>query len=307
MIVYGPVPSRRLGLSLGIDPVYYTCTFDCIYCQLGRTRYLVSSPKDIPKDVLEKFPTDEEIYNEVKKVIDKDIDYITFAGSGEPTLSPYLKEAIERLKEFNIPICVITNSSLMKYKKVRDALKEANLVSATLTSINQEMFKKIHRTEIKFKDVINGLIKFRKSAEDTVLNIELMVIEGINDDDKTIYKLKEIFEKINPNNIEINTPIRPPCEKYVKKVEYSRLVEIKNIIGDKAYIIGTCNKTYKKLENNLERISSMLKIRPCTVEDLANALGIHVSEVGKYLYILKDHGKLECKEVNGKKYYFLNP
>ncbi|AEF96016.1 radical SAM protein [Methanotorris igneus] len=309
MIVYGPVPSRRLGLSLGIDPIYYTCTFDCIYCQLGRTRYLVSSPKEIPKEILEKFPTDEDIYNEVKKIVDncRGIDYITFAGSGEPTLSPYLKDAIERLKEFNIPICVITNSSLLKYKKVRNALKETDLVSATLTSTNQETFEKIHRTKIKLKDVVDGLIKFRRVAKETILNIELMVLEGINDDNEVIYKLKEIIDKINPNNIEINTPIRPPCEKYAKKVSYGRLKEIKEILGEKAYIIETCKKKYKESLNSnfLERISSILKIRPCTVEDLANVLGLHVSEVGKYLYALKNSENLECTEIDGKKYYFI--
>ncbi|WP_456374482.1 radical SAM protein [Methanocaldococcus sp.] len=310
MFVYGPVPSRRLGLSLGIDPVYYTCTFNCIYCQLGRTRYLLNSPKEISKEVLEKFPTDEDIYREVKKIVSENpnIDYITFAGSGEPTLSPYLKESIERLREFNIPICVITNSSLMNYKSVRDALKNADLVSATLTSTNQEMFEKIHRTKIKLKDVIRGLIKFRREADETILNIELMVLEGINDDDETIYKLKEIFNKINPENIEINTPIRPPCEKYAKKVKYERLKEIKEILGEKAFII--CKKSPKKYKeslnsNILERISSILKIRPCTVEDLSNALGLHISEVGKYLYALKNSENLEYIEIYGKKYYFI--
>jgi len=182
-----------------------------------------------------------------------------------------------------------------------------NLVSATLTSTNQEMFEKIHRTKIKLKDVVEGLIKFRREAEETILNIELMVLEGINDDNETIYKLKEIIDKINPNNIEINTPIRPPCEKYAKKVSYERLKEIKEILGEKACIIGTSKKKYKESLNSniLERISSILKIRPCTVENLSNALGLHVSEVGKYLYALKNSENLEYTEIDGKKYYFI--
>ena len=177
--VYGPVPSRRLGRSLGIDPIpSKTCNYQCIYCQLGRTTNFTNNRKDFyPKD---------EIIAEMEQAIrinEENIDYITFVGSGEPTLYKSLEDLILRAKEFSKkPICVITNGALLYNMDVRNALLHADVVLPSLDAADEKSFIKINRPHpsIKFDMVIQGFIEFRRIFTGRFW-IEIMIMKGIND------------------------------------------------------------------------------------------------------------------------------
>ncbi len=212
--IYGPVPSRRLGKSLGIDPIpSKTCNYQCIYCQLGKTTNFTNERKNyLPKN---------EIIAEMKEIIKQNaepIDYITFVGSGEPTLYLDLKQLILKAKEFSIkPVCVITNGSLLYDKEVRNALMLADVVLPSLDAGDENSFIRINRPHpsIKFDAVIQGFIDFKKDFKGKFW-IEIMLMKGINDSNEELLKLKEKIDLINPDKIDINVPIRPPAEKWVQ-------------------------------------------------------------------------------------------
>jgi wyosine [tRNA(Phe)-imidazoG37] synthetase (radical SAM superfamily) len=212
--VYGPVPSRRLGRSLGIDPIpSKTCNFQCVYCQLGKTTNFTNVRKNyLPKN---------EIIAEMKEAIkqnEEKFDYITFVGSGEPTLYKDLKELILKAKEFsNRPICVITNGGLMYDEQVRATLMLADVVLPSLDAGNEKTFIKINRPHpsIKYNAVIQGFIDFNKSFTGKFW-IEVMIMKGINDSKEELLLIKEQIDLIIPERIDINVPIRPPTENWVK-------------------------------------------------------------------------------------------
>ncbi|MFX1266413.1 MAG: radical SAM protein [Promethearchaeota archaeon] len=212
--IYGPVPSRRLGRSLGIDPIpSKTCNYQCIYCQLGKTTNFTNDRKNyLPKN---------EIIAEMKEAIKKNeanIDYITFVGSGEPTLYKDLRELILKAKRFsNKPICVITNGGLLYDKEVKNALLLADVILPSLDAGDEKSFIKINRPHpsIKFKSLIQGFTDFKKSFTGKFW-IEIMLMNGINDSKDSLLKIKEKIDLIKPDRIDINVPIRPPTEDWVK-------------------------------------------------------------------------------------------
>ncbi len=228
--IYGPVPSRRLGNSLGIDPLpSKTCNYQCIYCQLGKTTNFTNIRKNF-------FPK-EEIILEMEKAIelhDNSIDYITFVGSGEPTLYKDLKDLLIKAKEFSKkPIAVITNGSLLNNKEVQDALMHSDLVLPSLDAGNEQIFIRINRPHpsINFEDMIDGFINFRNIFYGKFW-IEVMLIRGVNDSKKELLKIKEKIDLINPNRIDINVPIRPPVEKWVKIPDKETLSFLNKIFVD---------------------------------------------------------------------------
>ena len=212
--IFGPVPSRRLGRSLGVDPIpLKTCNYQCIYCQLGKTKYFTNERKSfLPKN---------EIIAEMEEAIklnEKNIDYITFVGSGEPTLCKDLKGLIFKAKEISKkPTCVITNGGLLYDKKVQDALMLADVVLPSLDAGDKKSFIKINRPHpsIKFDSMIQGFIDFKRTYKGKFW-IEIMLMKGINDSKEDLLKIKEILDLIQPDRIDINVPIRPPTENWVK-------------------------------------------------------------------------------------------
>ncbi len=221
--VYGPVPSRRLGKSLGIDPIpSKTCNYQCVYCQLGKTTDFTNIRKNY-------FPK-KEIIIEMKKAIklnENKFDYITFVGSGEPTLYKDLKDLILRAKDLSKkPVCVITNGSLLYQKEVQNALMCSDVVLPSLDAGDEKLFIKINRPHpsINFEKLIQGFIDFKKRFEGRFW-IEVMLLKGINDTKEELLKIKEKLDLIKPDRIDINVPIRPPVEKWVK-------IPDKNIVSD---------------------------------------------------------------------------
>ena len=236
--IYGPIKSRRLGLSLGITLTpYKICSFNCIYCQLGKTINTTSERR-------EYIPI-QEIINELKLWLQnnsleaKNLNYITLSGSGEPTLNIKIAQLITEIKKITpVPVAVITNASLLNVTAVRQALSYADLIIPSLDAVTPEIFTKIDRPkeEIEIEDIINGLIGLKKEFKGKIW-LEVMLVKGINDDLAHIRKLKDIIDKINPDKIQLNSPVRTTAEENVLAVDKKRLEKFKEILGEKCEII----------------------------------------------------------------------
>jgi len=228
--VYGPVPSRRLGRSLGIDPIpSKTCNYQCIYCQLGKTTNFTNERRD--------FYLEEEIYKEMEESIDQNkekFDYITFVGSGEPTLCKSLGKLILKAKELSKkPICVITNGSLLYNDDVKDELMFSDVVLPTLDAGDEKGFIKINRPHpsIKYENMIQGYIDFRTEFSGKFW-IEVMLMKGINDSKEELLKIKHQLDLIKPDRIDINVPIRPPTESWVQIPDESVIPILNDVFGE---------------------------------------------------------------------------
>jgi len=236
--VYGPIKSRRLGLSLGLSLTpYKVCNYDCVYCQLGKTSELTQERKEYIKG--------EDLLNELRTWIQnnaqeaKNLNYITISGSGEPLLNTKVGELITKIKGVtSIPVAVITNASLLNIAQVRQALLEVDLIVPSLDAVSIEIFKQMNRPhpDIKLEHIIEGLADLRKEFPGKIW-LEVMIVRGINDGLGQIRKLKEIIVRINPDKIQINSPVRTTVEENIFPADKRKLNKIKEILGDKCEII----------------------------------------------------------------------
>jgi len=236
--IYGPVNSRRLGFSLGITLIpHKTCSFDCVYCQLGKTKDRTYERREYLKV--------EEIINELRSWFEnnagevKNLNYITLSGSGEPTLNIKIAELIAEIKKItSLPIAIITNASLLNVSLVRQGLLAADLILPSLDAVGPKVFEKIDQPhpDIKIDQIIEGLINLKKEFPGKIW-LEVMLVRGINDDLRQIKKLKEVIDKINPHKIQLNSPVRTTAEPNVFPVDRKKLEKIKEILGDKCEII----------------------------------------------------------------------
>jgi len=312
-IIYGPVPSRRLGMSLGIDPIpRLICTFDCVYCQLGKKRFKVRGPEEVK----EPFPSPDEIANEVKIALQKyeHIDYITFSGSGEPTLNPKLGEAVEKIRDFTqTPIALITNSSLLTRPDVFDAAASCDLVLPTLDAGDRDTFVRMNRPALGFEiDEIADAIG--KLARVVPIWLEVMLLEsekyGSNVTEDAIAGIIEKIRTIRPHEVNLNTCVRPP-EEPVNPIPEEELDEIRIrmeaiLPGIPIVVVPKRTKSQSKLLREEEisaEILRILAVRPCTTTDLTDSLGINPAEVGKYLARLAEADKIGRRVHKGRLYY----
>jgi wyosine [tRNA(Phe)-imidazoG37] synthetase (radical SAM superfamily) len=236
--IYGPVNSRRLGFSLGLSLTpHKVCNFDCVYCQLGRTNNKVFQRKAYVKS--------EDILGELKLWLQnnlqaaKTLNYITIAGSGEPTLNIEIGLIIAGIKKLtNIPVAIITNASLFNDKNVRQELLNADLIVPSLDAAIPKIFMQVNRPAqgIKIEDIIAGLIAFRKEFPGKIW-LEVMLVRGINDNLEEIKKLKEIVDKIRPDKIQLNSPVRATAEPNMLPVDNKKLNEIKEILNSNCEVI----------------------------------------------------------------------
>jgi wyosine [tRNA(Phe)-imidazoG37] synthetase (radical SAM superfamily) len=297
--VFGPVPSRRLGRSLGIDLVpSKTCTYDCLYCQVGRTTQKTIERKNwVPVD---------EIIAELKSKLSSKPDFITLSGSGEPTLNSGCGLLIEKIKQIaDVPVAVITNGSLLFMPDVRNDIKRADVVMPTLVAGDEETFKKINRPtpEITFDKMLGGLIDFRKEYTGKYW-LEVFIIAGLNDSDQQIDKIAKCIEKIRPDKVQINTVTRPPAEN-VNAINRQRLEQIAKRIYKNAEVIADFKSDDKGGDFNIKSndIIEMLKRRPCSADDIAAGLKISILEILKHIEALIKSGKIKAVKQNGKIYY----
>jgi wyosine [tRNA(Phe)-imidazoG37] synthetase (radical SAM superfamily) len=236
--IYGPLNSRRLGFSLGITLMpAKICNLNCVYCQLGNTVQQSNERKEyIPVD---------DISGELKWWLEnnpqdaKKIGYITISGSGEPTLNSKIGQLIEKIKNItNLPVAVMTNSSLLGDSLVRRDILLADLIIPSLDAVTPEVFAKIDRPhlDVKLDKIINGLISLRKESRGKIW-LEVMLVKGINDDLRQIKKLKAVIEEINPDKIQLNSPVRSTAEPDILPVDKNKLEKIKEILGETCEII----------------------------------------------------------------------
>jgi wyosine [tRNA(Phe)-imidazoG37] synthetase (radical SAM superfamily) len=301
--IFGPVPSRRLGRSLGVDLVpYKTCTFDCIYCDLGRTTHQTLSRQS--------YVSPQEIQGELDltlSTLEKKPDYITLSGSGEPTLNTHIGEIIRKIKEItSTPVAVITNGSLLSMDEVREDLLEADVVLPSLDAITPALFEYINRphTSLRIEEIISGLIQFRKQYGGQIW-LEIVFCRGVNDGNEEVEKFKGIIEKIQPDRVQLNTPVRPPAEEFAYPLTTTQLEEIRKKLGDKAEIISEFAAPLGEEFNSVKdtEILNLIKRRPCTTEDISKALGLRIDEVVKHLDHLTKTGTIRYRMYEHRCYY----
>lgn len=297
--IFGPVPSRRLGRSLGIDLVPpKSCTYDCLYCQIGLTTQKTIERKSwIPVD---------EIIAELKDKLSAKPDYITLSGSGEPTLYSDCGRLIREIKKItNVPIAVITNGSLLFMPDVRDDIKNADIVMPSLDAGDEETFKKINRPVpgITFDKMLQGLVDFRNEFAGKYW-LEVFLIAGLNDSDEQIGKLAACIEKIRPDKVQLNTVTRPPAED-VQSVGIQRLQRIAQRIYKNTEVIADFKSDDKTgdLKVKSDDIVEMLRRRPCSAEDIAGGLKMSKIKVLKHIEKLINSGRIELVRQNGRIYY----
>ena len=223
--VYGPVPSRRLGFSLGVDVVpYKTCTLDCIYCQIGRTT----------QKTLDRRPYAQkaDILKEVKEVLNRrqQIDYITFSGSGEPTLNSDIGALIKEVKACtSLPVAVLTNGTLLFMEDVQKDLLNADIVLPSLDAASLQVFRRVNRPHhsLKIETILDGLKRFRKLYRGRIW-LEIMLIKGFNDNAEELLSIRNAVSEIQPDRVYLNTVVRPPSEIYAKPLRSDEMMIVKN-------------------------------------------------------------------------------
>ena len=236
--IYGPVQSRRLRNSLGISTVpHKVCSFDCVYCQLKRTTEKTTKRKDYVKknEILEELSVFFQ-----NKPPDLKIDYITFSGSGEPTLNKSIGTLIRAVKAMTpIPVALITNSSTLVDPNVRREILGIALIVPSLNAVTQDVFEKIDRPAkgVRVEDIIDGLLKFKQEFKGKMW-LEIMLVRGLNDSPGYLKRIKKITDLIKPDRIQVNSPVRPPVEHWVKSASGASLKKAKEIFGDNCDILG---------------------------------------------------------------------
>jgi wyosine [tRNA(Phe)-imidazoG37] synthetase (radical SAM superfamily) len=308
MRIYGPVPSRRFGLSLGIDLVpHKTCSFDCVYCQLGATDHLVTKRTD--------FYTLNDILDDVKDALDREPqpDVITFAGSGEPTLFKSLGPLIDRLHALsNIPVLLITNSSLLWKEAVAEAVVKADILAPSLDAGDEATFLRINQPhgEITYDKLMHGL-KTVTHIHPGEVHLEVMLVRGINDDEKSLQAIAKRLDEIRFDRIDINTPVRPPVpERDALPCDDQVLGRAMELFGPKAHAIGTFDKHVSKKTSPIRSFSDrdkdireMLLRRPCTVSDIVSSLGLGRQAVVESLERLTQAGLVNSRSGQGDTYF----
>ena len=234
MYTYGPVPSRRLGRSLGVSPIPpKTCSYSCVYCQLGRT-----NRKQITR---ESFYQKEDILAQIAQLMEvSSPDYITFVGDGEPTLCKDLGWLIGQCKEkWTIPVAVITNGSLLFLEDVRHDLKKADVVLPTLDAGNEKTFKTINRPHghIKYDAMLQGLVDFRSGYSGQIW-LEVMLVKGLNDTEDELLNIRQAVDMIQPDRVYVVIPIRPPAESWVKPPDPVTILKAQQILGEAIPLTG---------------------------------------------------------------------
>lgn len=300
--VFGPIPSRRLGRSLGVDIIpRKLCTLDCVFCEVGRTSMRAIRRRE--------YMPAQEILAELRDILSEypPVDVVTISGSGEPTLNSALGTIIRGIKQMTkIPVAVITNGTLLYFDEVRDDLVHADIVLPSLNAATQEIFERVSRPhpKLRIQTIIRGLKSFRREYAGK-LWLEVLVVNGINDGDEEIKKLRDIIEDIKPDKIQLNTVVRPPTEPWAEAVSDERLAQIQEMFGPHCEVIGSNESPEEiKIENgNLKIILSILDRRSMTVEHLAQALGTSQRAIEDSLDILEEHFLVSSFFFQKKKYY----
>lgn len=307
--VFGPVPSRRLGQSLGIDTIpLKTCNWNCVYCQLGRSLPLTNERREhIPR---------EEIMAEVKSALAShkpgEIDWITFVGSGEPTLHSGIGWLIRQVKSLTeIPVAVITNGSLLYQPEAREELSAADAVLPTLDAGNAGLYRKINRPhgEITFERHLQGLVDFRREYRGK-LWMEVMLVRDLNDTEAALIELAAALERVNPDEVHILQPTRPPVETWVQPADEEGMLRARAILGKVASLIHPASGTFdlSGFDNLVEAVVSIVTRHPMREDELVTTLNRWPpTDVNLTLKQLEESGKAQVVERYGCRFWSAAP
>jgi wyosine [tRNA(Phe)-imidazoG37] synthetase (radical SAM superfamily) len=303
--IFGPVPSRRLGQSLGIDPLpFKTCNWNCVYCQLGRTLPLTNQRREyLPR---------EEILDELISVLnwerESQIDWITFVGSGEPTLHSGIGWMIRRIKEAtSIPLAVITNGSTLYLPEVRKALLPADAVMPSLDAGTPELYKKINRPhgQTTFQRLVSGLESFRQEYKG-LLWVEVMLIDGLNDSLKALQDIADVIDAVNPDQIHLSQPTRPPAESWVRPPDENGLLRAQAVLGSTARTLHPAQGIFdlSQYESLLDAAADVISRHPMRENELLQTLEKWApEEVKQTLNQLEQSGRARTIQRYGVRFW----
>ncbi len=293
--LFGPVPSRRLGLSLGVDLVpHKTCSLNCIYCECGKTTNLTVERREyVPVDDVIK-ELEDYFQNHPTP------DYITFSGSGEPCLNSRIGDVIEfiRKRKPQVPIAVLTNGTLLGQEEVKKALLKADLVMPSLDGASASALQTLNRphTSIDIEGYIEELVAFQAEFRGKFA-LEIFILPGCNNTMEELVALKAAIKRINPDMIQLNTLDRPGVVSNIPSATLQELEEVADFFKPFPVEIISAAHARKELTSFRDDIESAILEtvlrRPCTLEDLASILGSHINEINKYLGTLEKAGKIE--------------
>ena len=301
--IFGPVLSRRLGFSLGVDLVpFKTCSLDCIYCQAGKTTHKTIERKS--------YVSLESVMPELKDALKQSqkIDYITLSGSGEPTLNLDLGRIITAIKKItDIPVAVLTNGTLLHLESVRDELMAADLVVPSLDAVSQEIFCEINKPHphINVSQMISGLKSLREAFSGEIW-LEIMLVKGLNDFPEEVKKLKDVITSIAFDKVQLNTTVRPAADKVIEPVTNEELASIKELLGERCEVIAGFRENQHTIDTNIpEKIISIISRRPLNLSEISDSLGIPKERTTKHVYLLEQQGKIESLAYGSESYYQL--
>jgi wyosine [tRNA(Phe)-imidazoG37] synthetase (radical SAM superfamily) len=299
--LFGPVPSRRFGRSLGIDLTpHKTCCFDCVFCQLGRT-----PTKMIIRE--EYVPTDA-VLRELDRWLRSggEADYMTLSGAGEPTLHSRFGEVLDFIRSHgSIPAVLLTNGALLHLPAVRAAASHADIVKISLSALDQASYEWINRPhpQLSFDQMIAGQKTFRSQFGGQVW-MEVFLVRGMNSSTEEVAKIATRAKEIAPDRIHLNTAVRPPAEAFVTALSKEQMASLTHPFQPTAEIIADFSAPRSKpMQTNAAAILEMLKRRPCTAQHIAEAFGLHVNVVSKYLGGLMKENKIRAERKKEEVYY----
>lgn len=286
--LFGPVPSRRFGRSLGVDLTpFKTCCYDCVFCQLGRT-----TTKTIRR---KKYVPTDAVLAEIKRWLSLDgkADYITLSGSGEPTLHTDFGKILEYIRtSTDIPSALLTNGAMLYLPKVRQAASAASVVKVSLSAWDQASFTWMNRPpqQLRFEQVIEGQKRFRAQFNGRIW-MEIFLIAGMNSRPEDVEKIAALAKEIAPDRIQLNTAVRPPAENFVAPLSRQRMSALTHLFQPQAEVIAEFNTSGQAhVQANQDTIWEMLVRRPCTAKQIADGFGMHLNEVLKYLgNLMRNH------------------
>jgi len=306
MKVFGPVPSRRLGKSLGINNIpYKICTYSCIYCQIGKAVKMMGKRQEFYKP--------DELVKEAKTVLrnlqDNSVypEYITIVPDGEPTLDIHLGELIEKLKTINIPVAVITNASLMNLPDVKNELLKADYISVKIDTVNQVTWRKINKPykSLELEGILNGILSFEKNFKGK-LTTETMLIKGVNDTLNEFIELADYINTLGPDIAYLAIPTRPPAFETAVPVDESKINEAFHIFSKKfaavEFLTGYEGNAFSSTGNPQEDIMSITAVHPMredAIEELLKRNNASFNLVNELL----EENLIRRTSFHGKNYY----
>ncbi len=299
--LFGPVPSRRFGRSLGVDLTpFKTCSLNCVFCQLGRTTNKTVTRK--------KYVPTNKVIAELDAWLKTDgtADYITLSGSGEPTLHEDFGEVLAYIhNNSDIPAVLLTNGTLLHLPDVRDAASRADVVKISLSAWDQASFGWVNRphAQLFFEEMIQGQKAFRRQFKGKIW-LEVFLVSGMNSMPSDVSRIAALVNEIKPDRVHLNTVVRPAAEDFAEAVSSERLTSLCELFRPTAEIIVDHRiKQDHPIVVNENRLLAILQRRPCTADQLAVGGNMHLNEVAKYLGNMMRIGMIKAKKRENSVYY----